>query len=232
MSQELLSDQAERALTQLIIKNGLKTGDLLPSESDLCAELGIGRNSLREAVRALRAIGLLEVRRGSGTYVGELSLQSLANELIFHSKLNPSDSTTYLRQLSEVREALEQGLISNLITEGRMPDIELLTGLLDQMDEQAASGHIDPNTDRQFHEALLAPLDNPVAVLLLRVFWKAFDELLAPHDDPAAAAKSADRHHAILLAIKASDARGARVAVRAHFEGLRNRLGMDEQVHD
>jgi DNA-binding FadR family transcriptional regulator len=232
LSRELLTDQAEKALTQLILDKGLNTGDLLPTESELCTELGIGRNSLREAVKALRAIGLLEVRRGAGTYVGELSLHSLADELIFHSKLNPLDSTNYLRQLSEVREALEQGLISNLISDGLLPDIDLLTTLLDQMDLQAANGHIDPTTDRKFHEALLAPLNNPVAILLLKVFWKAFDELLATQDDPVAATKSADRHHAILLAIKASDARGARVAVRTHFEGLRNRLGMETQPHD
>jgi DNA-binding FadR family transcriptional regulator len=159
-------------------------------------------------------------------------MQALSDELIFHSKLNYSDQTSYLRQLSEVREALEQGLISNLITEGHITEIEELTRLLEQMDAQAEAGYIDPETDRKFHESLLAPLNNPVAIMLLQVFWRVFDEVLKTENNPIAAAKSADRHHAILLAIKAADARGARVAVRSHFEGLRSRLGMGMQDID
>lgn len=228
-TRESRTDGTVKALTEWIIARGLRSGDPLPSESELCAELGIGRNSLREAVRTLRATGVLEVRHGSGTFVGVLSLQSLSDELLFHSRLNSADSTSYLRYLSEVREALEQGLITNLVTEGLMPDVPRLAALLDQMDAEAQTGHIDPETDRQFHETLLAPLENPLAILLLQVFWRVFDELLTPQDEPALAAKSADRHHAILLAIKAADARGARVAVRAHFEHLRHRLGMDEE---
>lgn len=224
------TDETVTALTEWIIGHGLRSGDLLPSEAELCAQLGIGRNSLREAVRTLRATGVLEVRRGAGTYVGVLSMQALSDELLFHSRLNSGDSTSYLRYLSEVREALEQGFITNLVAEGLMPDVQLLSELLDRMDAEAQSGHIDPATDRQFHEALLAPLDNPVAIMLLQVFWRVFDELLAPQDDPALAAKSADRHHSILLAIKASDARGARIAVRSHFEHLRQRLGMEQEA--
>lgn len=229
MLKESRTDQAKDNLMQLIITRGLRPGSLLPSESELCAELGIGRNTLREAVRALRAIGVLEVRQGSGTFVGTPSLESLSDELIFHSKLNPSDNNSYMRQLCEIREALEQGLVSNLITEGREPDVERLSRLLAQMDAEAKSGHIDPETDRKFHEALLAPLENPVAISLLQVFWRVFDEVLKVEDNPAGAAKSADHHHAILLAIKAADARGARIAVRTHFEGLRHRLGMADQ---
>ena len=225
---ESRTDGTVKALTEWIIEHGLRSGDPLPSESELCEELGIGRNSLREAVRTLRATGVLEVRHGSGTFVGILSMQALSDELLFHSRLNSADSPSYLRDLSEVREALEQGFITNLITEGLMPDVPRLSALLDQMDAEAQSGHIDAETDRQFHEALLAPLENPVAIMLLQVFWRVFDELLTPLDEPALAAKSADRHHAILLAVKAADARGARVAVRAHFEHLRHRLGMEE----
>ncbi len=225
---ETRTDGTVKALTEYIITKGLRSGDLLPSESELCAELGIGRNSLREAVRTLKATGVVEVRQGAGTFVGILSLQSLSDELLFHSRLAIADSTTYLKQLSVVREALEQGLITNLITEGITPNIQKLEQILEQMDKEARQGFISPATDKQFHEELLAPLENPLAVLLLQVFWRVFDALMEPRDDVSAAVKSADRHHQILLAIKAADSRGARIAVRAHFEGLRDRLGMQE----
>ncbi len=222
---ESRTDGAVRALREWIFARGLGSGDLLPSESELCAELNVGRNSLREAVRTLRATGVLEVRQGAGTYVGVLSLKSMSDELIFHSRLAVDDQASYLRYLSEVRESLEQGLITNLITEGLKPDLEALEKILERMDEEAKSGVVTSATDREFHEKLLAPLNNPISTLLLQVFWRIFDELLDTRYDPAAAAKTADRHHAILLAIKASDPRGARIALHSHFDGLRNRIG-------
>jgi DNA-binding FadR family transcriptional regulator len=224
-AKESRTDGAVRALREWIFARGLGSGDLLPSESELCAELNVGRNSLREAVRTLRATGVLEVRQGAGTYVGVLSLKSMSDELIFHSRLAVDDQASYLRYLSEVRESLEQGLITNLITEGLKPDLEALEKILERMDEEAKSGVVTSATDREFHEKLLAPLNNPISTLLLQVFWRIFDELLDTRYDPAAAAKTADRHHAILLAIKASDPRGARIALHSHFDGLRNRIG-------
>lgn len=224
-AKESRTDGAVRALREWIFARGLGSGDLLPSESELCAELNVGRNSLREAVRTLRATGVLEVRQGAGTYVGVLSLKSMSDELIFHSRLAVDDQASYLRYLSEVRESLEQGLITNLITEGLKPDLDALERILERMDEEAKSGVVTSATDREFHEKLLAPLNNPISTLLLQVFWRIFDELLDTRFDPAAAAKTADRHHAILLAIKASDPRGARIALHSHFDGLRNRIG-------
>ena len=222
---ESRTDGAVRSLREWIFTHGLKSGDLLPSESQLCAELKVGRNSLREAVRTLRATGVLEVKQGAGTYVGVLSLKSMSDELIFHSRLTIDDHGTYLRYLSEVRESLEQGLLTNLVTEGLKPDLEALEKILAKMDEEAKSGFVTSATDREFHEELLAPLKNPLSILLLEVFWRIFDELLDTKYDPAAASKTADRHHAILLAIKASDPRGARIALHSHFDGLRNRIG-------
>ncbi len=224
-AKESRTDGAVRALREWIFARGLGSGDLLPSESELCAELNVGRNSFREAVRTLRATGVLEVRQGAGTYVGVLSLKSMSDELIFHSRLAVDDQASYLRYLSEVRESLEQGLITNLITEGLKPDLDALERILERMDEEAKSGVVTSATDREFHEKLLAPLNNPISTLLLQVFWRIFDELLDTRFDPAAAAKTADRHHAILLAIKASDPRGARIALHSHFDGLRNRIG-------
>ncbi|NBV65694.1 MAG: FadR family transcriptional regulator [Actinobacteria bacterium] len=163
---------------------------------------------------ALFANGFLPMASDQATYC-----------LIFHSRLAVDDQESYLRSLTEVRESLEQGLITNLITEGLKPDFEALEKILEKMDEEAKSGLVTSATDRKFHEELLAPLNNPLSILLLQVFWRIFDELLEARFDPVAAGKTADRHHAILLAIKSADARGARIAVNSHFDGLRNRIG-------
>jgi DNA-binding FadR family transcriptional regulator len=227
------TDEVVRALTDLIVARGLKPGDLLPAEPELSRELDIGRNSLREAIRALRGIGVVEVRHGYGTFVGELSMSALTDELLFHSRVASTDGKEYLRHLIEVRESLEQGLLSSLISDRLAPDADRLTTILERMDAEAERGASDPRTDQEFHEVLYEPLRNPVATSLIRVFWSVFRELVTWGDEDAVAAMlTADSHHTILLAVKAGDARGARVAMRNHFLGLRDRLGMSEHDAD
>lgn len=217
------------AIKDLIVTRGLGPGDAVPTEAELGAELGISRNTLREALRSLQAIGVVEIRHGSGTYVGHLSLDSLVDELVFHSRISAGEADAYMRDLIEVRESLEQGLISNLVNDGLVPDLDRLSVLLARMDSEATSGSIDPRTDQEFHEVLYAPLHNPIAILLLQVFWRVFAQLVEPADDVLTATKTADRHHGILLALKAADLRGARIAMQNHFLGLRARLNMPER---
>ena len=123
------TDEVVRALTDLIVARGLKPGDLLPAEPELSRELAIGRNSLREAIRALRGIGVIEVRHGYGTFVGELSMSALTDELLFHSRVVLTDGKEYMHHLFEVRESLEHGLLSSLTSDCLAPDGGRLTAI-------------------------------------------------------------------------------------------------------
>ena len=162
------TDEVVRALTDLTVARGLTPGDPLPAEPELSRELGIGRNSLREAIRALRGIGVIEVRHGYGTFVGELSMSALTDELLFHSRVALTDGKEYLRHLFEVRESLEQGLLSSLISDRLAPDGDRLTAILERMDAEAQLGAIDPRTDQEFHEVPYEPLRNLVATSPIR----------------------------------------------------------------
>jgi DNA-binding FadR family transcriptional regulator len=159
------TDEVVRALTDLIVARVLTPGDPLPAEPELSTELGIGRNSLREAIRELRGIGVVEVRHGYGTFVGELPMSALTDELFFHSRVALTDGKEYLRHLFEVRESLEQGL---LISDRLAPDGDRLTAILERMDAEAQLGAIDPRTDQESHEVLYQPLRNLVATPPIR----------------------------------------------------------------
>src|SRR5882757_3657773 len=105
MAHHLLQDQ----IKNLILRLGLSAGDAMPTEAELAAQLNVGRNSVREAIKALQAVGIVEVRRGLGMYVGKMSLGALVNELTFHTRITLRDGRTGLAELTEVREALESG---------------------------------------------------------------------------------------------------------------------------
>ena len=175
------TDEVVRALTDLIVARVLTPGDPLPAEPELSRELDIGRNSLREAIRALRGIGVVEVRHGYGTFVGELPKSALTDELFFHSRVALTDGKEYLHHLFEVRESLEHGLLSSLISDCLVPDGGRLTAILERMDAEAQLGAIDPRTDQEFHEVLYEPLRNLVATSPIRQTQDAI-----AHRDPCA----------------------------------------------
>src|SRR5882672_3116727 len=99
-----VTDDAIDKIKEMIISGRLRPGDRLPKEADLAAQLGLSRNSLREAVRALSLVRILDVRQGGGTYVTSLEPKALLDGLSFIVDLH--HDTTVL-EFFEVRRILE-----------------------------------------------------------------------------------------------------------------------------
>ena len=74
-------------IKSLIIKQNLKSGDLMPTENELIEQLGVSRSSLREAIKSLEALHILDIRHGVGTFVSESSLVPMIRGLSFHTQL-------------------------------------------------------------------------------------------------------------------------------------------------
>lgn len=229
------SIEVQRAVKDLILRRRLAAGDPLPTESELIAQLGIGRNSVREALKALQAVGIVEIRHGFGMFVGRMSLNGLVDELAFHSRITLQDERNHLAHLMEIREVLESGLVQRLIDHHRADhrradphrgvDLSPVAAVMARMHAEAASGLVSPETDRRFHEVLYQPLGNPLVGQLLGAFWDVYhqlrDELGAPDETPVDVAR---RHGDIYDAVVAGDKAAAVAAMQAHFEGVRTRL--------
>jgi DNA-binding FadR family transcriptional regulator len=221
--------EVQEAVKDIILRRGLAAGDPLPTESELMEELGIGRNSVREALKALQAIGIVDIRHGFGMFVGRMSLTGLVDELAFHSRMALPDERNHLRHLIEIREVLEDGLTQRLI------DLHSDTGLaealapardiLERMEAEALVGAISPETDRLFHDLLYQPLKNPLVGQLLGAFWQVYhqlrDDLGTPDEAPADVAR---KHRDIYTAVITGNRPAAATAMRAHFDGVRARL--------
>ena len=212
--------EVQEAVKEIILERGLTAGDPLPTESELMAHLGIGRNAVREALKALQAVGIVDIRHGFGMFVGRMSLSGLVDELAFHSRISMRE----LGHLIEIREILETGLAQRLIETGA-GDLAGIAEVMARMEAEAAVGAISPETDRRFHDVLYRPLGNPLVGQLLGAFWEVYhqlrDELGTPDETPADVAR---RHRDICDAVLAGDRARAATAMRAHFEGVRARL--------
>ncbi|MDF2711984.1 MAG: hypothetical protein K0R62_7636, partial [Nonomuraea muscovyensis] len=180
--------EAQEGVKDLILRRGLVAGDPLPTESELMEELTISRNSVREALKALQAVGIVEIRHGFGMFVGRMSLAGLVDELAFHSRITLQDGRNHLGHLTEIREVLESGLVLRLIDLGDEADLGPVAEVMARMEAEAQVGAVSPETDRLFHDLLYRPLGNPLVSQLLGAFWDVYhqlrDEIGTPDETP------------------------------------------------
>ncbi|WP_437040294.1 FadR/GntR family transcriptional regulator [Streptomyces sp. enrichment culture] len=219
---------AEERIKELIVEQGLGPGDPLPTETELMERFGVSRNSLREALKSLQAMHIVDIRRGFGTYVGTMSLEPMTEAMAFRTVVGHRRGHGSLLELLQLREALEAGLMYQLA--GRLPDEDLaeLDALVERMHtEVREGGEIASRTDRAFHRVLHRSLDNDLLSELLDAFWSAFHRVRAQARGLGSAADGeelARMHARIVEAVRAGDAEAAETAVHRHFDDIRGRL--------
>jgi DNA-binding FadR family transcriptional regulator len=212
-------------IKELILSEGLGPGDPMPTEAELVDRLGVGRNSVREALKALQAVDLIEIRHGFGTFVGSCSLTPFSGALVFRGRRSLRADRHDVYEIVDLREALEAGLVGQLISVMTEEDLELLGERLADLKQLAGQGQAGADADRAFHEQLFAPLNNQLTSELLRVFWDVYHDLATelPPDDLDAESIYAI-HADIYAAVAARDADRAARAIHEHFVGIRKRI--------
>lgn len=221
-------DPLSERIVELIHDRGLRPGDPMPTELELIQTLSVSRNSVREAVRPLRALGIVDTRHGHGSLVGDASLHALSPSLIFRTIAETSRDLEGLRNLVEIRELLEVGVIGRLAGRLEPETLDRLAELCEAM----TRSDLDPEVDREFHRVLYAGLDNPLVGQLVDVFWDAYHEAQAVLTLPARSetAETVGRHRAVVEALRSGDADAARSAMRAHFAEINRRLDSQRPV--
>jgi DNA-binding FadR family transcriptional regulator len=158
-----LTDDAIRKIKEMIIQGRLRPGDRLPREADLALDLGISRGSLREAVRALSLVRILDVRQGDGTYVTSLQPAVLMEVLEFIVDFHQDGSVLHL---FEVRRALESAAAERAATLMSDRDAEDLLALVDGLGDSPQVEALVLN-DIEFHHKIAVASGNPVLCSLI-----------------------------------------------------------------
>lgn len=208
-----------------ILRNHLGPGDLLPTEAELCKALEVSRSSVREAVKTLDALDIVEVRHGHGTYVGELSMSALVESLTFRAMLSSRDDLAALEELIDVRQMLEQGLASRIVNAFDDGMHEALADEVAEMKDLAAQGQSFVDQDRRFHLLLMGPLENQLITQLTGAFWDV-QSIVAPRlgTTAADARTTADAHGNIVEAAARGDIPGFIGAIAEHYEPVRRQI--------
>lgn len=209
-----------------ILTNGLQPGDLLPTETELCDLLGVSRSSVREAIRTLSTLDIVEARQGRGTFVGTMSLDALVEGLVFRGVLSPGDDLQALREVIEVRRALDMSMAERIVGALHGTSNPEITALVGEMVSEAAHGRTFATHDRDFHTALLASIDNSLVGQLVGAFWDVHTAVMPRLGItlPSDLKQTAKAHGDMLAAAEAGDVEAFRVAVAEHYEPLERAL--------
>ncbi|WP_328871274.1 FadR family transcriptional regulator [Streptomyces sp. NBC_00287] len=225
MAGETGNSRIRRQVVQLILDRRLAPGAPLPTEAELMADLKVSRNSVREALKALQALDIVEIRHGYGTYVGHASMTPLVDGLTFRALARHAHDTGALAEILQVREVLEEGLIRRVATTLTEAELDRLEGVVARMDAAGRAGLPFDELDREFHELLYASLGNALVPQLLGAFWTVFRRVsgeLGRPDQPAPEV-TVRRHRDIVDALRARDIEGAQRAMAVHFHGIEAR---------
>jgi DNA-binding FadR family transcriptional regulator len=212
----------QQSIKDYIIQNELKPGDSLPSEMELASQLGVSRNSVREAVKALEMLDIVEGRSGAGLFVGSFSFNALLENFGFGIMFN----LTELADILEVRFHVEYGLIPRAV-EGVTPEqLARLREIVDEMRHAAEAGTYSAEHDRLFHQTLWINVDNAVVGKILDVFWGVFYQArrLRSLPGPSDLMRTYQRHVRILEALEARDIQAMQESMVFHYEGIKDRL--------
>ena len=209
---QTLRERVVGALKRFILENNLRSGDHLPSEQELARQLAVGRSSVREAMKSLEIIGVIESRPKVGCTLKSMDLSLLSGHIPF----SPGVSGVTVAEILEAREFLEVNIIPQVVRKG---DPEVLADMAEglRMAEEIAPGDWR-KAEMRFHAALFRGAHNAVLQSFNEVIqgffagWQARGSASTPGHR-----KWLEDHRKIYAALKNGDTALAQALMRAHL---------------
>jgi GntR family transcriptional repressor for pyruvate dehydrogenase complex len=204
-------------LHHLVEEGVLKPGDKLPSERKLAERFGVGRSSVRDAIRILEARGIVKPRQGGGTTVQAFSSDALVAELAGALVRKRA----LVRELMEVRRMIEPALAALAAEHATPAQVEHLEEILRRQRRRMERGERAVEEDTHFHSEIARAAGNRVMNAVLDTLVNLLGETRGRFlQDEERARLSLDGHRLVLRAIRRRDPADAEAAMRRHIRSV------------
>ena len=211
-STKSLGDQTSERIIQLIMDNHWSIGDKLPNEYDLAEMLEVGRSTIREAIKALVSRNILEIRRGSGTFISKKC--GIADDPLGLTFVK--DKFKLALDLLEVRFMIEPSIASIAAIKATEEEIQQMSTLCDEIEELILKGEPYMEKDIEFHTAIAKSSKNLVMVNLIPIINSSI-AIFIDITNQKLRSETIETHREVLNAIKEHDSNGARDAMFLHL---------------
>ncbi len=213
-----LSQKVAIKIEEAILRKELSPGDKLPSEHELCEQFGVSRTSVREAVRILTTQGIVEVEKGRGIFVKNLSSQSVTDGILkfYQHRLGGE----YALDLVHTRQALEPSIAYFAAIRRTEEDLEIIEKNLKLIEENHDNPKESARYDIEFHDSLAKASKNMLFVLMMRPLHNLIPPVKSRIHEKLKGSTDVALlwHDKIYQAIKEKDANGAQNAMIEHLK--------------
>jgi GntR family transcriptional repressor for pyruvate dehydrogenase complex len=209
-------EEVAKQIERMILKK-LKPGDKLPSERELAEMLRVSRGSIRDAIRGLELMGLVEPRQGTGTIVCEVAVDALMNPFSGVRKRRHE----LVAELLDFRLMLEPPLAARAANRASPEEIVEMEEILRRQEEKQLRGESAVAEDTEFHYSVALASDNSVVLKVLDILMDLLRETRERSLQVGCRAeRSLAGHRRILAAIRSHDVEAAKAAMRRHIEDV------------
>lgn len=211
-----LSDKVAEMMLETILSRKLQVGERLPSERELGEQFKVSRTVVREAVRALVAKGVIEVRSGSGLRVAAVDAAAVSESMSLYLRGSPLD----FEKVHEVRTLLEVHIAGVAAESATEEDIARLRAVHERMQREAADVESAARDDLEFHRVIARATHNDLYLLLMDSIGSALIDIRRENLGSGSTPVTLGQHEAILERIAVHDSVGARKAMADHLKGV------------
>ncbi|CAH0345421.1 FadR/GntR family transcriptional regulator [Bacillus sp. CECT 9360] len=215
-------EEVAETIYDMIRTGALKPGQKLDSVQQLAENFQVGRSAIREALTSLKAMGLIEIRQGEGTYINEFETEQIAFPLSTAILMNQED----IAHLLEVRKILETGTASAAAKKRTDEQLLAMEEALEEMRLINGNEELGEKADLQFHFAIAKGSQNPLLINLMNHVSGLMGETMKEtrrlwlYSKQTTTDRLYEEHLAIYNAIKRQDAEKARTIMLEHIENV------------
>lgn len=223
LKNDSIVNQLIEKITGAILQGTIRPGERMPSETELTAMFQVGKSSVREAIKVLQAVGILEVRRGDGTYVSTGVSGARLNPVLYQLMMEPLS----IEKLFELRRIFEPAYTSLAVTTATEEDLLEISAAKENYESLVELGMQKGEHDIAFHRSILRATHNPyiesIGEMILKILAASVEKgsVLEPRQAVA-------DHRRIYEALIARDSEAAAAAVVASFEGWMKAAGQNQ----